>query len=100
MNLKDEEARERSRLVRSVQYTLGLVLPRGGAYCGTVEIRFVLSKPGPIFVDYSGSEAGDIIINGFHVATDKVFSAHRIKVPAELQQKGENIVSSWSESVL
>ncbi len=87
-----DEARGRSKLIRSVQYALNVVLPRGNSYCGSVEIKFALAKPGHIFLDYGGSDVGDVVINGVRTPAEKVFSEHQITVPEELLQKGNNIV--------
>jgi len=87
-----EEAKVRSKHIRSVQYTINLVLPREREYNGCVEIKCLLTKPGHIFVDYSGNEVGDITVNGNSVEAARVFSGHRIRIPVDLQLKGENIV--------
>ena len=87
-----DEAKERSLLIKAVQYNLNLVLPPAEHYNGCVEIKFLLVKPGHIFVDYSGEEIGDVIFNETRLDAAKVFLGHRIRLPKQLQIAGQNTV--------
>jgi len=91
-NLSLEEAQNRSYMIKSVQYALNLVLPKGKNYAGSIEIKFVLAKTGFLFLDYSGTHIGDIIINGTHVEAEKIFENHKIVLPKEYLNRGENYV--------
>ncbi len=85
----------RSKLLKSVSYTLNLVLPKGTTFVGSVDIDFELVATGPLFLDYSGKEVGDIVINGERPVASTLFSGHRLRIPEELQETGRNNVA-WT----
>lgn len=87
-----QDAEKRSKIISSVQYSLNLVLPKASQYMGTVEITFTLQQKDHIFIDYSGREIGDIIMNGTRLDAANVFMEHRIKLRPENQIIGTNIV--------
>jgi hypothetical protein len=72
------------------------VLPKGPKYAGSVTIDFTLSGKDFIFVDYSGLEVGDIIMNGVRLAPANVFYGHKIKLRPENMQIGENQVHPFT----
>lgn len=63
-------------------------------YCGSVKITFMLSKKEHIFLDYSGTEVGDINFNGVKLEAANVFSGHRIKLRPDNQIVGQNVVTN------
>lgn len=77
-----------------MKYSLLLALTDMQEYQGIVEIKFVLGEQNDgIFLDYSGTEVGDICINEKIIPAKELFYKHRIRIPSSVQKVGENIVN-------
>ena len=95
-SLTYEETEGRLKAVSDLKYLLTLSLSVKENYDGCIEIRFTLKeKSNDIFLDYNGSEVKFIKINGNLVSCEEIFSKHKIIIPYQKQEIGENIVNVY-----
>ncbi len=87
-----ELAVARAAAISDLRYKLSFDLVRHpDSAAGTEELRFTLSKAGPLLLDFRGDHARDLVINGQATA---VFSENgHIVLPAAVLQTGENVLS-------
>jgi aminopeptidase N len=87
-----ELAVARTAAISDLRYKLSFDLVQNpNAAAGTEELRFTLSKDGPLLLDFRGDHARDLVINGH--ATPVVVENGHIILPAEVLQTGENVLS-------
>jgi len=84
-------ARERAGQVSEVRYGLSFVLTPGASnVSGEVEIRFNLSRTGPLLLDYREGRVGSVQING--AATPVVVENGHLELFPGSLRRGENVV--------
>ena len=87
-----ELAVERAAVISDLRYKLSFDLGKNSnAAAGTEELRFTLSKSGPLLLDFRGDHARDLVINGH--ATPVVIENGHIILPAAALQLGKNVLS-------
>jgi aminopeptidase N len=87
-----ELAIERAAAVSNIRYKLYFTVGfQPDAAPGTEELRFTLSKDGPLLLDFRGDNARDLVINGR--ATPVVIENGHIVLPAAALQRGENTLN-------
>ncbi len=95
--LTKEEALNRSRLVKNLDYTLFLqlwqptVLHANSFYEGTVKITFDLTEKEDLFIDFKG-EAKRISLNQIDIEFEKCYSGNRIYLAKERLEKNNVLV--------
>ncbi|MFY9344502.1 MAG: M1 family aminopeptidase, partial [Planctomycetota bacterium] len=97
-----ELARERAALVREVEYDLTFkIVPGANEVTGTAAIRFRLPAdrdPGPLVLDFGGSELGDVAVNG-KTATLRAVHDH-VLIPPDLLGRDRNLVTASFRSAV
>jgi aminopeptidase N len=87
-----ELAISRAAALADLRYKLSFDLVQNpNAAAGSEELRFTLSKAGPLLLDFRGDHARDLVING--QATPVVAENGHIILPAAALQLGENLLS-------
>jgi aminopeptidase N len=81
--LTQAEANERARRVSRADYEILLDLHGGSSrYRGDVTIRFAVSGPGPLFLDFRGRTIDRLEVNGSAVEPD--WTGYRLTLPADV----------------
>ena len=85
-------ARTRAAQIRDVRYALTLDLTERDSSRGTVTVRFRVSRPADVILDFRGQRLGAVDVNAKQLDVTAFNGAH-IRIPANTVVAGENVIT-------
>jgi aminopeptidase N len=85
-------AAARATRIRDVRYALSLDLTQRDSSRGTVIVRFKVTKPGDVILDFRGQRLGSVEVNGATMQSPDFNGAH-LRIPSQSVAVGENVAA-------
>ena len=85
-------ATARAAQIRDVRYALSFDLTERDSSRGKVTVRFRVTRPGDVILDFRGQRLGTVEVNGAGLTSPHFNGAH-LNIPAQSIVAGENVVT-------
>src|SRR5687768_16750380 len=84
-------AAHRAERIRDVRYELALDVTRPDTASGTVRVRFHLTRPGDVVMDFRGPRLLSTRAKG-HAVDAAAFNGAHVRIPGRMLRVGENVI--------